>query len=163
MLDKTDKILDIFMSLIFIISIIMMLISIILIIIMLFKDNRYNQIVEINEDENDNNDNDNEDIENNFNKNDPLISEDNYPISILDKNSSKKLSFRYSSNNNKYNSPSTGVYTYNEHKKRNIYGNEYIEIHSNENEEIEKNHSARLNTENKERKNSYKFDKFTEI
>jgi hypothetical protein len=160
MLDKTDKFLDIFMSLIFIISVIMMITSIIIIILILIRNNRYNQIEEIEENIND--DNESEDKENDYNKNDPLISDDNYPVSILDKNSAIKSGIKYNSNNNN-NSPSTGVFTFNEPKKRNIYGNEYIEIHSNEIEDIDKINSGRLNSENHKRKNSNKFDKFIEI
>ena len=125
--------------------------SIVIILVMISRDNRYNQIQEINE-------NDNIDR----NEEQALIHDEDYPISVIDKNigaiNSKFMLDKKTSNKEqliKIYSSSTGPVSSEEPKKRNLFGNEYIELNSNENEDVKKNEVGRLHSEssgNKEKK-----------
>ena len=121
----------------------------------------YNQIQEINE--NINTDRNDEQL---------LTPDEDYPISVLDKNSGEINSKFTSDIKTSYKeelidiySSSTGPVTFGDRKKSNLFGNEYIQLNSNEFEDIEKNQVGRLHSEssgNKE-KNDYQDNHLIEI
>ena len=112
--------------------------STVLILIMLSRDNRYNQIQEINDIDN---------TENNYKQDQTPEDEEDYPISVLDKNmeavnsnltQEKNSSIKEQLIDNYEFSSSTGPSTLRDPKTRHLFGNEYIELYSNENEYNEK-------------------------
>ena len=120
--------------------------STVLILIMLSRDNRYNQIQEINDIDN---------TENNYKQDQTPEDEEDYPISVLDKNmeavnsnltQEKNSSIKEQLIDNYEFSSSTGPSTLRDPKIRHLFGNEYIELYSNENEDIEKSDVRRFHS-----------------